>query len=238
MRRHVAAADRTTLAPHRDIARRCGGVALLAVYGAARLHGSVASTQAIAQFERAEVAAHVLKVSPEAAPPGTGGSAVLTVAEPPDQTLWDQSRIAAYGTSLSANLGAPLGILTIPQIDLRVPLFDGTTDVTLSRGVGRIEGTGAIGASGNLGIAGHRDGFFRGLKDIVVGDAIDPRAVSGTVRCRVTEILIVEPTDVYVLDPTDHATLTLVTCYPFYFVGSAPQRYIVKATKQDSGTLL
>jgi sortase A len=161
-----------------------------------------------------------------------GASGFLALGGHPDQTLWGESRIAAYRTSLTANLGTPLGIVVIPKIELQVPLFDGTDDSTLNRGVGRIEGTAAVGASGNLGIAGHRDGFFRGLKDIVVGDAIDVRSLAATVRYRVTEILIVEPTDVYVLDATDHATLTLVTCYPFYFVGSAAQRYIVKATAE------
>jgi sortase A len=165
-------------------------------------------------------------------------AADVAVAGHPDQTLWGQSRIAAYRTSLTANVGAPLGVLAIPKIDLRVPVFDGTADMTLNRGIGRIEGTAAIGTSGNLGLAGHRDGFFRGLKDIVVGDAIDLRSRNANVRYRVTEILIVEPTDVYVLDPTDHATLTLVTCYPFYFVGSAPQRYIVKAEAQEASSLL
>ena len=243
----IASGDRRGVVVRRRVARLLrpieislvvAGLALLAIYGAARLHGSVASTQAIKQFERAEVAAHVLRASPEAARLGLEASAVLRVAEPPDQTLWGQSRMAAYRTSLSANLGAPLGTLTIPKIDLRVPVFDGTADVTLNRGVGRIEGTASIGYFGNLGIAGHRDGFFRGLKDVVVGDAIDVRSLTATVRYRITEILIVAPTDVYVLDPTEHATLTLVTCYPFYFVGSAPQRYIVKATAEDSSHLL
>lgn len=211
-----------------EISLTVAGLALLVVYGAGRLHGAVASAQALNEFERVDAVARYI---PEAA-------AASAVAEGPDQTLWGQSRIAAYRTSLTANVGAPVGVLAIPKLDLRVPVFDGTDDVTLNRGVGRIEGTAAMGASGNLGIAGHRDGFFRGLKDIVVGDAIDVRSRNGSVRYRVSEILIVEPTDVHVLDPTDRATLTLVTCYPFYFVGSAPQRYIVKAAAQDSSSLL
>jgi LPXTG-site transpeptidase (sortase) family protein len=195
-----------------------------------RLDGYIGRTQALEEFERGEGAATLPSLPGEQ--PANDAAVVPLVTEHPDQTLWGPSRIAAYRTSLTANLGAPLGVLAIPKIDVRVPVFDGTDDITLNRGVGRIEGTAAIGTSGNLGIAGHRDGFFRGLKDIVVGDAIDLRSRNGTVRYQVSEILIVDPTDVYVLDPTDHATLTLVTCYPFYFVGSAPQRYIVKATAQ------
>lgn len=209
------------------------GVGLLAIYGAARLDAYVGSNQALRDFSLAEEAAHALPVSRGADQPANHASAAALVTELPDQTLWGPSRIAAYRSSLTANLGAPLGVLAIPKIDLRVPVFEGTADITLNRGVGRIEGTAAVGTSGNLGIAGHRDGFFRGLKDIVVGDALDLRSRTATVRYRVTEILIVAPTDVFVLDPTDHDTLTLVTCYPFYFVGSAPQRYIVKATAQD-----
>jgi sortase A len=94
--------------------------------------------------------------------------------------------------------------------------------------VGWIEGTAALGVSGNLGLAGHRDGYFRGLKDLKIGDVIEVQTVERTMRYRVDETLIVEPSDVFVLEPTQEPSITLVTCYPFYFVGHAPQRYIVK----------
>ena len=86
----------------------------------------------------------------------------------------------------------------------------------------------AIDTDGNLGIAGHRDGFFRGLKDIEVGDSIEMLTHQGNSEFVVSSITIVDPTDVSVLAPTDSSTITLVTCYPFYFVGHAPKRYIVK----------
>jgi sortase A len=206
------------------------GIALLAFYGAARIHGTVASAQALREFDEERAAA-------TGTPPADGDAPapqqpeVSTSAEP-DQSLWGKTRIEAYRASFETQIGAPSGVLAIPKIALRVPIFEGTDDVTLNRGVGRIEGTAAVGAAGNVGIAGHRDGFFRGLKDIVVGDAIEVQSHGGDVRYSVTQILIVEPDDVYVLDPTGEATLTLVTCYPFYFVGSAPQRYIVKAAAQ------
>jgi sortase A len=221
-----------------EIALIVAGFALLAFYGAARVHGTVARVQALEEFELATEARRTFPSSLGADNPALEGSAIPPAGEDLDQTLWGPSRIAAYRASLTAPIEAPLGVLAIPKIDLRVPVFDGTADLTLNRGVGRIEGTGAIGASGNVGIAGHRDGFFRGLKDVVVGDAIHVRSVNATVTYQVTEILIVEPTDIYVLEPTDRATLTLVTCYPFYFIGSAPQRYIVKAQAQDSSLSL
>jgi len=102
-------------------------------------------------------------------------------------------------------------------------------DGTLDRGVGHIEGTATPGAEGNSGIAGHRDGFFRGLKDIAAGDVIELDTLHGRESYRVERTWIVDPEDVSVLDPTTTRALTLVTCYPFYFVGSAPRRFIVRA---------
>jgi sortase A len=86
-----------------------------------------------------------------------------------------------------------------------------------------------------VGIAGHRDGFFRGLKDIHEGDTIDLITQTGSRRYIVDEILIVSPDDAWVLRPRPAASLTLVTCYPFYFVGNAPQRFIVHASIADTG---
>ena len=112
---------------------------------------------------------------------------------------------------------------------LEVPVYNGADEFNLNRGVARIKGTARIDATGNLGIAGHRDGFFRGLKDIELGDGLVIETLSGAARYRVTSIEIVDPSDVWVLAPTEESTITLVTCYPFYFVGHAPQRYIVTA---------
>ena len=85
------------------------------------------------------------------------------------------------------------------------------------------------GTSGNSGIAGHRDGFFRPLGDIAPGDAIELETLHESQVYRVERTWIVDPEDVSVLDPTTDRSLTLVTCYPFYFVGPAPQRFIVRA---------
>ena len=92
----------------------------------------------------------------------------------------------------------------------------------------------APGTDGNSGIAGHRDGFFRRLKDIEAGDTLVLETLQRKERYRVVGIWIVNPDDVSVLDPTPHRALTLVTCYPFYFVGPAPKRYIVRAVRDDT----
>jgi len=121
-------------------------------------------------------------------------------------------------------------VLRIPKILLEVPLFNDTDDQTLNRGVGRILGTARVGESGNLGIAGHRDGFFRGLKDLALGDEIDLLRTSRTDKYVIENIHVVNPEDISVLNPTDVPSITLVTCFPFYYVGNAPQRFIVRAT--------
>jgi len=127
-----------------------------------------------------------------------------------------------------------LGILRIPKINLVVPIFNNTNDLTLNRGLGRILGTAKIGAPGNLGIAGHRDGFFRGLQYIAPGDVLELAWPRQSDWYAVSQIRIVTPEDISVLNPTSVPTLTLVTCFPFYFVGHAPKRYIVTAVLESA----
>jgi sortase A len=120
-------------------------------------------------------------------------------------------------------------VLRIPRIGLEVPVLAGTDEWTLDRGVGWIEGTTRPGEPGNVGIAGHRDGFFRGLKDVKSGDVIELATLTSRQNFRIEVIRIVSPADVQVLYPSPEPVLTLVTCFPFYFVGSAPERYVVRA---------
>ena len=146
-----------------------------------------------------------------------------------EYSTWSIQRTKSY----QANLGKPvesLAVLRIPSLHLEVPVLEGTDAVTLNRGVGRIAGTSLPGEGGNIGIAGHRDGFFRRLKNIRTGDAIELATISGTDVFVVDRIRITSPTDVSVLRPRTKHSLTLVTCYPFYFVGPAPSRYIVEAS--------
>ena len=154
---------------------------------------------------------------------------VTVQTDTPDQSLWSPARISAWRAALTDPSPAPLAVLRIPKIRLEVPVLPGTDDRTLDRAVGHIDDTALPGTDGNSGIAGHRDGFFRGLKDIVPGDGIELETLKGKEVYRVERTWVVDPEDVTVLDPTPTRTLTLVTCYPFYYVGAAPRRFIVRA---------
>lgn len=194
------------------------GLTLLTVWVAARLHRTIGSRAAIAEFEAENAAAPSTKTS--ASPDSVLGVRV-------DFRLWSAKRISAYEDSLGKKTDAPLAMLRIPKINLEVPIFNDTDDLTLNRGVGRILGTAQVGTPGNLGIAGHRDGFFRGLQNIAPGDVLELVRPGHSDRYAVSQIQIVAPEDTSVLNPTAVPTLTLVTCFPFYFVGHAPKRYIV-----------
>jgi sortase A len=154
----------------------------------------------------------------------------------PDFSLWDSKRIQAYKKSLLNNFDPPLAVLRINRIHLEVSVFEGIDEITLNRAVGRIPGTSTINGSGNIGIAGHRDGFFRGLKDIKLGDSIELVTSTEKRVYAIDAIHIVKPEDVWVLDSRPNPSLTLVTCYPFYFVGSAPERFIIQASLTKNPT--
>ena len=151
-----------------------------------------------------------------------------------DMSTWSRQRIAQYRAALRAG-AAPEAVLRIPAVKLEVPVFEGTSEENLNRGAGRIEGTAHIGERGNIGIAAHRDGFFRVLKDVRVGHLLQLQRLDGTDTYRIVATTIVDPSDVSVLAATSRNEITLVTCYPFYFVGSAPQRFIVRAEKTPAG---
>jgi sortase A len=147
---------------------------------------------------------------------------------------WSQKRIAAYTRALTVHVALPLSVIRISRIGLQAPVLDGTDEWTLNRGVGHIEGTVSPGERGNVGIAGHRDGFFRALKDVVIGDTIELDLRERVEFYRVTNMLVVDPSDISVLKDRSLPSLTLVTCYPFYFVGNAPKRYVVQAVRIGS----
>ena len=125
--------------------------------------------------------------------------------------------------------GDLLGRIEIPRIGLSVMVLQGTTSKTLRLGVGHISGTSLPGESGNIGIAGHRDTFFRGLKDIRSEDEILLQTASGIVKYKVDWIQITAPGDSSVVSTETDSGLTLVTCYPFYYVGASPERFVVHA---------
>ena len=159
---------------------------------------------------------------------------VLTYVGEHDTSLWNATRITDYEDSLKVKATPPLGIFTIEKLNLQVPIYNGTSEYYLNRGLGRIKGMARMDEDGNLGISGHRDGFFRVLKDIEVGDDIEIQTTQGVETYAVTSITIIPKSDTSILAPTTDKTLTIVTCYPFYFVGHAPDRYIVKATAKNS----
>lgn len=129
--------------------------------------------------------------------------------------------------------GSAIAILTIPRLELLAVVVEGADDRELRLGPGHIPGTSLPGGGGNVGVAGHRDTVFRPLRLIHKDDAIKLRTRERDYQYKVVSTEIVPPGDVYVLYPTSHETLTLVTCYPFDFVGSAPKRFIVRADCAD-----
>ena len=196
------------------------GVICLAVFAAAMLHRSVSSRSALIDFDRMKATA-------------AGGPKVealeLGDERKVEYTLWSEKRMRAYQESLEILKGPPMAVLTVGRLGIRVPVFEGTGELQLNRGVGWIAGTARPGQDGNIGIAGHRDGFFRALKDVKTGDKLDISTLHGLRRYAVDEIEIVTPDNVGVLQRRAAPSVTLVTCYPFYFIGDAPQRWIVHA---------
>jgi sortase A len=147
-----------------------------------------------------------------------------------DRSEWSSERIRQFEETRGAS-SEGLARLDVPDADLSVMVLDGTDAWTLNRAVGRIEGTARPGEDGNIGIAGHRDGFFRGLRHLEIGDPLMLATLDGVAYYEVVELNVVSPFDVEVLEPTIEPTLTLVTCYPFYYVGDAPERFIVRARR-------
>jgi sortase A len=164
-------------------------------------------------------------------PPVSSGEYLSLPRFPP--TLANADRANAESLRMAGREGSPLGRIEINAIGLKVMILEGIEDETLRRAVGHIPGTSLPGQEGNVAIAGHRDTFFRGLRNIQKDDEITLTTLNGSHRYRVDSIRVVEPEDIEVLDDSDEAVLTLVTCYPFYFVGSAPQRFIVRAHRSS-----
>jgi sortase A len=130
-----------------------------------------------------------------------------------------------------------IGRIEIPRLRLSEAVKEGIDTVTLRRGVGHVPGTAMPGETGNVGLAGHRDTFFRSLKDLKIKDEIRVSTPQGVFKYEVVSLRIVEPDNVGVLAPSGGNVLTLVTCYPFNFVGPAPKRWIVRASQVSPQTL-
>jgi len=160
------------------------GLLLLAMFFLARSWGDYQSQSDIAAFEQ------TVAESTVSASSANGENGLLLE---PDYTLWSSKRIDDYHESNTQRNDAPLAILSIEQLDLKVPVYNGTDEINLNRGAGRIKGTARVDTVGNLGIAAHRDGFFRVLKDIKIGDSIDMLTHQGKTEFVVSSITIVDP---------------------------------------------
>jgi sortase A len=150
-----------------------------------------------------------------------------------DQQIQTEELHTTSPSMPTANEGDLLGKIEIPRLGLSVAVLEGTRYKTLLLGVGHIKGTAFPGESGNIGIAGHRDTYFRALKDIRLGDEIQIQTAAGLSHYEVDWVKIVAPTETKLLAPSAESALTLVTCYPFYYVGAAPKRYVVHARSTE-----
>ncbi len=145
--------------------------------------------------------------------------------------------VAAPKVVPAAAAGGLIGRIEIPRLRLSVAVREGIDTTTLRRAVGHIPGTAMPGEPGNVGLAGHRDTFFRSLKDLKIKDEIQVSTPQGVFQYEVVSLRVVEPENVGVLAPSGENVLTLVTCYPFNFVGAAPKRWIVRASQVSRQTV-
>lgn len=148
----------------------------------------------------------------------------------PDQSLWSQTRVREFAASRGLPVDPPVAVLRISSLSLAVPVYPDESELYLNRGVGLVPGSGSPDKGGNAAIAGHRDGYFRVLMNARKGDIVEVETRLRTHRYRVTAVDIVDKNDNRLLADTDEPTITLVTCYPFYFVGAAPKRFLVRGT--------
>lgn len=230
------------------------GMALLTIYGAARAESWLVQTYAEWSFEQArnpanwECCASVLPPFRPGLDDGTRDSPMLarpgvpagmnpdspTASSPPvDGPPVPPAKVPEARPALA------LGRLQIPAIRLSAMVLDGDDPWSLNGAIGHIAGTAYPGEPGNLALAGHRDSFFRDLRKVAIGDTVIFTTLRGNFEYCVDEIKIVDPTCAWVLAPSSQPTLTLVTCFPFDYVGTAPRRFIVRArllSRDDHGT--
>jgi sortase A len=133
------------------------------------------------------------------------------------------------------SLGDVIGEIDVPRLGLKATVVQGDSESLLRRAVGHLPDTALPGYAGNVALAGHRDGLFRPLRDVRPGDAILLRTRERQIEYEVEWTAVVPPSDTQVIEPTRERVLTLVTCFPFYYVGAAPKRFIVRAREVPKG---
>jgi sortase A len=150
-----------------------------------------------------------------------------------EQLLSERALTAALGRTISLALptGGLMGRIEIRRLGLSVMVAEGVDQGTLRRAAGHIPGTAQPGEAGNVAISAHRDTFFRPLRNIRRNDVVTLTTLAGNYDYRVVATKVTEPSDVSILAPNAKENLTLITCYPFYFVGSAPKRFVVQGER-------
>lgn len=204
------------------------GLFLVVVVAGAYIHREVMFRAAMKSFDEARHEA--AKTATNNTPAATESSVENVSAIAGNGAAVPAGHASTPAGSARSTAEAPLAILRIPKINLEVPVLGATDDITLNHGVGQIAGTASPGEKGNIGIAGHRDGFFRNLKDLSRGDVIELETTTSSELYVVDSILVTGPDDISVLRVRETQSLTLVTCYPFNFVGPASRRFIVEAS--------
>ena len=197
------------------------GLACLVLYAAFTVQAALYQRRAKAEINRMIAARHS-----SAAPPV---SAAPEIAESP--TMTRPSPAPTSGVPLAR--GTVIGRIDVPRLQLSAAVAEGDDDSTLRKAVGHLPETPLPWQPGNVALAGHRDALFRPLRDIRIDDEVKLVTSRGDFLYRVRQTRIVNPDDVFVLAPTSQPSLTLITCYPFSFVGHAPQRFIVQAERVE-----
>jgi LPXTG-site transpeptidase (sortase) family protein len=209
------------------------GSCLLLLFFVVKIHAYQGNNNAVNQVEEAILAASISSTTELDSRTIEDGHVTTEIdghSLTHETDYWSAHRKERYREELVTS--ELLGILEIPQIDVKVAIFDKATETHLNKGVARVLGTSSLAGEGNLSIAGHRDSFFRNLGQLVVGDEMKVNDMKGnTFTYQVVKSWIVKPTDTHVLNKTENSSITLITCYPFYFVGSAPERYILRAER-------
>jgi LPXTG-site transpeptidase (sortase) family protein len=205
------------------------GVLLAGFFVVQLAQGEVQRQDGIAEFEQMAQASAAAQGNEQAGATAADAQDFENTGEP-DTSLWAPGRLADYQASLKADLPPVLGVLEVPSVGLKVPVYSTNTELVMDRGAGIIDGMAYPHEPGNIGISGHRDGYFRVLKDVQVGDTIVLQSLEGEKHFKINATKVVAISDTTLLRDTDDQTVTLVTCYPFYFVGHAPKRFIVTAS--------
>lgn len=208
------------------------GVLCLGWYGYVSVEAAHFQREQAAAFERLVDTAAIAPATPSgaAAPsePTASSTAAVLPSAPDFPTAPDFPAFPATTDFI--------GMLDIPRLRISTAVMSGDDDQTLEVAVGHLPDTPRPWEPGNSAVAAHRDGLFRPLKDIRVGDALTVRTTRGDIHYQVRELKVVTPDDLSVLEPTSTQTLTLITCYPFNYIGAAPKRFIVRAERITDGT--